>query len=371
MNTSLRLSLKNAAIFASLATLPAISGFAVDWSGGGADNDWTTDGVGGNWGGLAAPVSGEQSQVQNNANHVVDITTDLTNSGTEDFNLSWRSGTFNIESTGKVASSVGTNLETGDTNGTDLDANSVTQINVKGELDIKHSMRLARYGNTRIDVTDNGILKGSGASGGGRVFGFDTYDASINVSGNGQVITSGVQVSAFNSADSAFNLSENATINLSASDYIMSTANSVKHTFSVTGSNVTATLGDVDAFATDLGDAAIFKFIADASGISTIGLSALTLDGGDHAADVIVDTTLLTGGNQTLELFDYATISGSTFADVQLIGGNFTIGAINYTGGDGTSITLDLVAIPIPEPSAYALFAGLLGLTSVIVRRRK
>jgi autotransporter-associated beta strand protein len=107
-------------------------------------------------------------------------------------------------------------------------------------------------------------------------------------------------------------------------------------------------------------------------------ISGALVYGGDLTLDI---GTIFTVGNYTFDLFDFGSESGD-FASIvladqysgSLLDGDLD-GIWDLTAGNDTwqftqstgILTLDVV----PEPSSYALLAGLLGLSYVMVRRRK
>lgn len=192
----------------------------------------------------------------------------------------------------------------------------------------------------------------------------------VSVSGTGSFVgTSGRDISHTDLLDFTMSLSDSATLNMVAtsgsSNWDMAGDADVvglSHTFSITGSSVTAAIDTIQAFSTVASQEAVFKFTADGSGFSTFDVGTLTLNGGDHAADLIVDLSGLTTGS--FDLFSYDSLVGSAFNSVSFINGSATL---DY--GIGTSDTISISVIP--EPGTYALLAGLLGLSFVMMRRRQ
>jgi hypothetical protein len=72
--------------------------------------------------------------------------------------------------------------------------------------------------------------------------------------------------------------------------------------------------------------------------------------------------------NWTTWTFTWEVAEGSS-----VIGEDFNFGVYVRTGGDGAAFFDDsvLTFIAVPEPSSFALLAGLLGLSSVMLRRRR
>ncbi|CAA6691735.1 MULTISPECIES: PEP-CTERM sorting domain-containing protein [unclassified Lentimonas] len=93
-------------------------------------------------------------------------------------------------------------------------------------------------------------------------------------------------------------------------------------------------------------------------GVLLISLSSVV---SAHAAN-IVTTFDLGGANASIEA-NQGTIDQTTLFHIQTLSHT-----LDFTG-DGTNDTLTVSTVP--EPSSYALLAGLLGLSCVMVRRRR
>jgi len=69
-----------------------------------------------------------------------------------------------------------------------------------------------------------------------------------------------------------------------------------------------------------------------------------------------------------------ASASGDKAISLYLMGTSDTLGMIIFTGGQGQSLptlSFDVVAAPVPEPEAYAMFLAGLGFLGAISRRKK
>lgn len=344
-----------------LCCLSASSVHAVDWFGGAGN--WTDDswsGYSGDYPGRA--IAGVDVGISN-ARDVVTINTVLPH----------QLGALRIEHGGTLNLVVGGSAETGPSFTTQWDRATVNFTG--GNFTVAHSLSLGRTsgasGTTQINIS-SGTLNYSGGIGGGRTFTLrnDARGGGVNIdiSGTGtlQVLNGGkfdhMSVKTVN-----LNLSDSATF-----DLVGATASSVwdmagdtgvtglTHTVSIVGSSVTAEVGGVNAFATDADHRATFKFIADDSGFSTYNVAGvLILNGGDHAADLIVDLNGLTSG--TYDLFRYTALAG-TFNSVTYLNGT---GTLDYGTGSSRAIKVKV----IPEPCSYALALGIFGLGLVLRRR--
>lgn len=351
----------------TIAMMAPLAAFAIttDWQadGGNFTGNWTNSG---NWdeGVPGVDTLTDPSAKINNTTAVVTANSDVT-TGTPIQQFELLEGELNINAGGKL--DVGSNnkdFRSGAVSGSTANIDGGTFI-------VRHQFQHGRFGAATMNVS-SGTLDYVGDSGAGRVF--RLYDGILNVSGTGlvnNVGSAGTGTGArigIDTGTNAINLSGSATFNSNSNYQMNFTSGVTNHSFMVSGSNVSATLGDVNAYVQNAASDAVFKFVSDSFGISTVTTDDITFDGGAKNAALIVDTTLLSGSDQTLTLFDYVNISGGAFEDISVIGGNFTLGGINYAGGDGSAITLDLVAIP--EPSTFALMTGVAVFALVTLRRR-
>ena len=150
-------------------------------------------------------------------------------------------------------------------------------------------------------------------------------------------------------------------------------------TFDVGGDGLAGTLGggsDVSTFAIE-GDSATVSVTSDvlarASSVFNFDLGATGIDDIDTTGNMSIASgaqlsiigSSYTGGAGTISLFSYATrTDGTEFSES--ISGFTGLNADVVYGLTG----VDLVLTAVPEPSSFALMAGLLGFCSVIIRRR-
>lgn len=136
--------------------------------------------------------------------------------------------------------------------------------------------------------------------------------------------------------------------------------------FHLSGENVTATIGDgtngVDAQFI-MNDTATLKYTLGAAAASLLDIEAGFTIGANSVLEI--DASGYTGGEGTVALASFATLSGSfNVSNVSIVGlGSGLSGSIVY---DADSMDLSI----IPEPGSYALLAGLTGLVFVMARRR-
>lgn len=108
------------------------------------------------------------------------------------------------------------------------------------------------------------------------------------------------------------------------------------------------------------------KLNASATGISLLDVNHW---GGDGTENLIIDISGYDTSNGTsLTLIDnqFATFDASRFDSITLTGGT---GDFTYTAdGSGTKLTLDNIVVP--EQATYALLAGCLALSSIVLRHR-
>jgi hypothetical protein len=374
--------IKNPQSYLALA-LPLIASLSyadtVNWDNGGGDSNWETAT---NWnattgGNDVAPVGsgsiaikGDDVFINRTDTDVVNVNNDISGYfGRVDV----RRGTLNINAGGVLRTSQASSSEMGRAGITGaLNIIGAAGAGNEAAFYVGHSIEVRHGGDFNITVGTNGLLEFKDGGQGGRDYRvrFGSYTSNLTLDNDGTFRSNEGSDIDIDGHSNIF-VNDTATFEMTSGNYQMDGAGSndaYNHKFSVNGSAANVTLNNVDAFVNNVAASTAFEFIADASGISTITVGTLDMDG-TEAAGLIVDTTLLSGATQSLELFDYATIAGAAFSDVTLVGGNYTVDNIDYTGGDGSSIILDLVAIP--EPGTFALLAGLSGLTFVAMRRRK
>lgn len=219
-----------------------------------------------------------------------------------------------------------------------------------GTYNINHGLMLGRTcetgGTTQVNISSGTLNYNSGPTE-GRVFCFrhENTDGTVNIdiSGTGSLLAqNGGRFDHLNLKTVNLNLSDRATFDLAgvfeSSNWDMSGVSGIaglSHTISITGSSVTAEVGGIDAYATDADHKAVIRFTADRSGFSTLKVGTLTLNGGHHAADLIVDLKGLRSGEY--DLFDYIMLAGTEFNSVTYLNGT---AELDYGRGTSDSITI-------------------------------
>jgi len=257
-----------------------------------------------------------------------------------------------------------------------LDLRKAT-LNVSGgTVRALHNVTFGRWNGATEESqlhVSSGVFDYGASPGGGRIFilrnNSNAGIGSISVSGSGtlQALNGGVFVHT-SLGEASLSLSGSATFDLvgasASSTWDMAGDTGIaglSHTFTLSGSSVTAEAGGLNAYATDSDQQALIKFIADGSGFSTFSVGTLNLSGGAKAADLEVDVAGLGAG--TYELFSYTTLSGSAFNSVTILNGN---GTIDYGAGSSDTVSITVV----PEPSTLALF-GMAGAAALMAFRRR
>ncbi len=315
---------------------------AAFWQGG--TGNWTDD----NWG-LDAPdghpgdanYPAEQALITA-TNSNITVNSVIPNA----INFQPRAGVLTVTTGGSLSAPAAVNVETGSATGSTLNVNG-------GTVNIAHGFGYGRHGDSDLNIS-SGIFNYSAASGGGRFFEFRNNSGAgvgtVDITGSGSLIaTNGGTFRVTNLKTSSVHITDSGTLNQTG-DYDMAGTTGISglsHTISVTGSAASVTMGNVDAFATDSDQDAVFSFVLDGSGVSTINLNNLDLTGGDHAADLVVDANAFIGA-ASIDLFSYTTLTGAAFNSVTIIGGS---GTIDYGTGANDTITLTL----IPEPATLAM----------------
>lgn len=160
-----------------------------------------------------------------------------------------------------------------------------------------------------------------------------------------------------------------ATVNLSGGSYFSAATTIGNSTgtgnFSITGSNTTISAG-----ALTLNTTGNLSFIFDASGVSQLGSTSLTLNSG---FTLDIDGSAYTGGDisDLVDLlFGATTITGTSLLNAQIQAGiaanNLGFSSDYDLSFDGTTFSASL----IPEPSTYAILAALATLALALNRRR-
>lgn len=156
---------------------------------------------------------------------------------------------------------------------------------------------------------------------------------------------------------------ETATLSFDVSNYI-NTANAVLTVSVWDGSGLT--FSGLDGNTTD-GFLVVRSQTAEGNIASTSNSSTsdIVLNNGT-GTNAIAKKTITGAGLFTMDF----TFNGATGGSA-LGGGYILIGLGSTSVNPGASFNIDDLAIAIPEPSSFALLAGLLGLGSVMVRRRR
>ncbi|MGJ8640510.1 MAG: PEP-CTERM sorting domain-containing protein [Opitutaceae bacterium] len=236
-----------------------------------------------------------------------------------------------------------------------------------------HSMNAinVRGGHTLTIDNDGGTLTGAGNFNLGRGLAGDGSTVSQLA---GSVVLGGLDMSGnVTGGDSIYTIS-GGSLTIGSAD-----------TFDVGGDGLGGNVGggsDVSVFAIE-GDSAtvtvtnnvlarassVFSFTLGATGVDAIDTTGnLTISTG--ASLSIVGAAYVDLGPDTINLFEASTINGTFALSDITVTGLGTEGVdwslTQNAGGSG-----DIVLSIIPEPGTYALMAGLLGLCSVVLRRRR
>jgi hypothetical protein len=125
----------------------------------------------------------------------------------------------------------------------------------------------------------------------------------------------------------------------------------------------------------------VMSFTADAAGLDTFATTNINLDS-DAWVTLEVDVSAGPDGLNSFDLFTYGGTLAGTFGSIVATDGgtgltlasagdNVLAGQYWLDYGSGSADAITFTYNVIPEASSYALIAGLLGLTWVMVRRRK
>jgi hypothetical protein len=139
---------------------------------------------------------------------------------------------------------------------------------------------------------------------------------------------------------------------------------------STSGGNVTIEAGaSATAWRVFTGENQTWKFVADASGVSSFDSTSLFFIQFSPTLEVDLSSYNIASGTD-LVLFDYESLNNSSgFASIVLTEG--WSGTINYTYDQGSGDMAVALTNIIPEPGTYALISGCLALTAVMLRRRQ
>jgi hypothetical protein len=317
MRQSISLTLSTLSLLFSIGVLSAQ---VVIWDGGGTDNDWSTPQ---NWDGDVLPGSSDVAQV-NTGGVTINVTTNVAASYFSNNDGGGNLVTLNLNS--------GRLTENDNTFGLRFVDGSNTVINVAGGELFAGALNDV-YGPTSA-AAESLIYNITG----GGIYGYDRfrYDSvTVNLSG-------GVLDMAGSTGPSALSIGDGAALNMSGNGTFI---------FDIFGNGSNDSLLGTNAV--DMSDGIVAFRFAD-------GYTPQVGDSYDFlGVDMIVDGT------------------GSNIATTD-VDGKYNITwdtsqwGVGTTGSDASKgvLTIDGITV-IPEPSAYVLLVGCLGLAAVVLRRRR
>lgn len=319
--------MKNTKLLAAtlLSASFALSAQAANWTGGsGVDvNDWTDVD---NWGGGDPTTTGIQFNAGANA---TGSTNDLTTSGQMNFfgggSATWESSTLTVNDVMQIANGGGSFTVTGGT---------------------------VNY--------NNGFKLGNGSDG----------STSNYTQTGGTVITNQATFSDSNNSDiTNFNISGTASFDAGNSNLNMSKTTGVVN-FNATGDSFSFVQNQTKDFANNIGADGTLNMNL------TLGAAGFgILEVGDWEAGGIKNLTIVTsaytGMDTAIKLIDGGSGGAAAFfTGTTTVGSGWAVEFRDANGVDAGDVDVWIVAA-VPEPSTFALLAGLLGLSAVMLRRRR
>jgi hypothetical protein len=270
-----------------------------------------------------------------------------------------------------------------------------TSFNINsGATGAFRTIQIGRYGNSALTssakiVVDGGALTSQLATALG--WNSSANGALLDIKNGATFSTYASSITGTNAVGSALReirISGGSTATLSGNNkfnLVNATAtNDVNAQISIIGSNNTVTVKDLELLhdeATTGTHSMVMSFTADAAGLDTLAAANIDLDS-DAWVTLEVDVSADASGLGSFDLFTYSGTLAGQFGAIVATGasGALTLASasdnvqageywIDYGAGSADDITFTYT--DIPEASSYALIAGLLGLSCVMVRCRR